>query len=171
MTPGMDGPGAFDPLDAVEGLAAAAGQPVERFLADVAAAHARRGTGTTPSGDTLYQRLEHAGGLRRIAHGLYVRVLADPQLVAYFKHLTERDLRWLHWHLLTFLAVVTGGPNRYAGRDLRQAHSDLDITGEAFDRLCQHLLAAMADLEVTPADRGAVLAKVRAFRPEIITFE
>jgi hemoglobin len=168
----MDGPAAFDPLEAVEGLAAAAGQPVSQFLADAVTAHARRGASLPPSADdSLYQRLEHAGGLRRIASGLYERVLADPQLIAYFKHLTERDMTWLRWHLLTFLAVVTGGPTRYAGRDLRAAHSDLDITGEAFDRLCQHLLATMADLEVTVADRGAVLAKVRSYRPEIVTFE
>lgn len=170
----MDESRAFDPLTEVTRLAALAGQPVEEFLADAAATHARRQSHPPPSGGdggALYQRLEHAGGLRRIAAGLYERVLDDPRLVGFFKHLTDHGMRWLRWHLLTFLAVVTGGPNRHEGRDLRAAHADLHITREAFDRLCVHLDEVMTTLGVSAVDRAAVLATVRTYRPEIVAFE
>src|SRR5919201_6179541 len=66
---------------------------------------------------SLYQRIGCAGGLLSLVNRLYPRVLADPLLMPYFKHLDEH-LQWLRWHMLTLLAVVTGGPSRYRGRDL-----------------------------------------------------
>jgi hemoglobin len=98
-------------------------------------------------------------------------VLADPLLMAYFKHLDDLDLQWLRWHMLTLLAVVAGGPSRYEGRDLREAHADLQITGEAFDRITWHLRQALQDLEVRPEDQQAILAAVSARRSEVVTFE
>lgn len=157
-------------LERIEALAGAAGLPVEDFLQAATAAHARRRRQQRPA-SSLYQRIHHAGGLRRLVNGLYPRVLADPLLMAYFKHLDDQDLRWLRWHMLTLLAVVTGGPSRYEGRDLQQAHGDLQITGEAFDRVAWHLQQALHDLEVGREDQQAILAAVQARRAEVVTFE
>ena len=120
---------------------------------------------------TLYQRLEHAGGLRRIVHDLYPRVLADQVLMGYFKHLGDRELRWLRWHMLTFLAIATGGPSKYAGRDLHAAHEHLHITGEAFDRLLGHLAATTGELGVVWEDRQALLAAIMEKRRAVVTFD
>jgi hemoglobin len=157
-------------LDRVEALAAAAGLPTQEFLQAAAAAHARRRAEPRPT-SSLYQRIRYAGGLRRLVDGLYPRVLADPLLLSYFKHLDDDDLRWLRWHMLTLLAVVTGGPSKYGGRDLREAHAHLHITGEAFDRVLWHLQRTLRKLEVEPQDEQAVLAAVRARREEVVTFD
>jgi len=158
-------------LDRLEALASAAGLPIEEFLhAAAAAVHARR-TQRPRTGSSLYQRIQYAGGLRRLVNGLYPRVLADPLLLSYFKHLTDQDLQWLRWHMLTLLAVVAGGPSKYQGRDLYEAHADLHITGEAFDRVAWHLQRTLHDLEVQPEDQQAILAAVQARRDEVVTFE
>jgi hemoglobin len=120
---------------------------------------------------SLYQRIGCAGGLLWLVNTLYLRVLADPLLLAYFKHLDDRDRRWLRWHMLTLLAVVTGGPSRYGGRDLRDAHAELHITEEAFDRVVGHLRATLQELEVQREDEQAILAAVRARQDEVVTFE
>jgi hemoglobin len=157
-------------LDGIEALAAAAGLPIEEFLHAAAAAQARR-TKRRPPASSLYQRIQYAGGLRRLVNGLYRRVLADPLLMAYFKHLNEQDLQWLRWHMLTLLAVVAGGPSAYQGRDLHEAHADLHITGEAFDRVAWHLQRTLQDLEVQQEDQQAILAAVQARRDQVVTFE
>ncbi len=156
-------------LDRIEALANAAGLPIEQYLQAAAVAHARRNNQRSRS--SLYQRIQYAGGLRRLVNGLYPRVLADPLLLSYFKHLNERDLQWLRWHMLTLLAVVTGGPSAYQGRDLHEAHADLHITGEAFDRVAWHLQRTLRDLEVQPQDQQAILAAVQARRDQVVTFE
>jgi hemoglobin len=157
-------------LDRIEALANAAGLPIEQYLQAAAAAHAHR-TKHRPPPSSLYQRIQYAGGLRRLVNGLYPRVLADPLLMSYFKHLNERDLQWLRWHMLTLLAVVTGGPSAYRGRDLHEAHADLHITGEAFDRVAWHLQRTLQDLEVQDKDQQAILAAVQARRDQLVTFE
>jgi hemoglobin len=157
-------------LDRLEALASAAGLPIEEFLHAAVAAQTRR-TKRPRSGSSLYQRIQYAGGLRRLVNSLYPRILADPLLLSYFKHLTDQDLRWLRWHMLTLLAVVAGGPSKYQGRDLYQAHADLHITGEAFDRVAWHLQRTLHDLEVHQEDQQAILDAVQARRAEVVTFE
>jgi hemoglobin len=157
-------------LDRIEALAAAAGLSIEDYLQAAAAAHARRTKRQRPE-QSLYQRIQYAGGLRRLVDKLYPRVLADPSLLYYFKHLDDQRLKGLRWHMLTLLAVVTGGPSKYQGRDLHQAHAHLHITGEAFDRVLRHLQATLQELKVHPDDQESVLAAVRARRDEVVTFE
>jgi hemoglobin len=120
---------------------------------------------------SLYQRIRYAGGLLWLVNTLYLRVLADPLLMPYFKHLDDQDRQWLRWHMLTLLAVVTGGPSKYEGRDLHEAHADLHITAEAFDQVVWHLQATLRELEVQQEDQQAILAEVRARRAAVVTFE
>jgi len=163
-------PDADEDLARIEALAAAAGLPVEEYLQAALAAHARRQQRPTgPS--SLYQRIRHAGGLRRLVDKLYPRVLADPSLLFYFKHLDDEGLKGLRWHMLTLLAVVTDVPSKYQGRDLHDAHAHLHITGGAFDRVVWHLQATLQELEVDQNDRQAILAAVQARRGEVVTFE
>jgi hemoglobin len=157
-------------LDGIEALAAAAGLSIEEYLQAAAAAHARRSR-RPPTESSLYQRIQYAGGLRRLVDKLYPRILADPSLLFYFKHLDERHLQRLRWHMLTLLAVVTGGPSKYQGRDLHEAHADLHITGEAFDRVLWHLQGTLQELEIRPEDQQAILAAMQARRDEVVIFE
>jgi hemoglobin len=71
----------------------------------------------------------------------------------------------------TLLAVVTGGPSKYQGRDLHQAHAELQITSEAFDRVAWHLQRTLQELEVQDDDQQAILAAVQARRQAVVTFE
>ena len=118
---------------------------------------------------SLYQRIGCAGGLLWLVNTLYLRVLADPLLMAYFKHLDDQDRQWLRWHMLTLLAVVTGGPTKYQGRDLHEAHADLHITED--DRVVWQLQATLQELEIQQQDQQAILAAVQARRDAVVTFE
>jgi hemoglobin len=159
-------------LDRIEALAAATGLTIEEYLqAAAAAAHARREKQRHRPESSLYQRIQYAGGIRRLVDMLYPRVLTDPSLLFYFKHLDDQHLQRLRWHMLTLLAVVTGGPSKYQGRDLHEAHADLHITGEAFDRVAWHLQRTLQDLEVQPHDQQAILAAVQARRDQVVTFD
>ena len=157
-------------LDRIEALAVAAGLSIEDYLQAAAAAHTRRTKRQRPE-SSLYQRIQYAGGLRRLVDKLYPRVLADPSLLYYFKHLDDQHLKGLRWHMLTLLAVVTGGPSKYQGRDLHEAHAHLHITGEAFDRVLKHLQATLQELEVKQDDQESILVAVQARRDEVVTFE
>jgi hemoglobin len=153
----------------VDAFAAEDDLTIQQFLHAAPTAPARPAQRRLES--SLYQRIGCAGGLLWLVHTLYLRVLADPLLVSYFKHLDDHDRQWLRWHMLTLLAVVTGGPTRYGGRDLRQAHAELHITADAFDRVVGHLQATLQELEIQQHDQQAILAAVQARRDEVVTFE
>ena|SRR5215218_2409218 len=157
-------------LDRILALADAAGLTIEEFLQAAPVAPAPRKERRRPE-SPLYQRIGHAGGLLWLVNSLYRRVLADPLLMPYFKHLDDQDRQWLRWHMLTLLAVVTGGPSKYKGRDLHEAHADLHITEEAFDQVVWHLQETLQELGVQQEDEQAILAEVRARRDEVVTFE
>jgi hemoglobin len=143
---------------------------IQEFLQAAPTAPARPKQRRRPE-SSLYQRIGHAGGLLWLVNTLYLRVLADPLLMSYFKHLDDQDRLWLRWHMLTLLAVVTGGPSKYAGRDLHEAHADLHITEEAFDQVVWHLQATLQELDIQQEDQQAILAAVQARRDEVVTFE
>jgi hemoglobin len=159
-----------DDLDRIIELAAEAGLTIEEFLQTAPAAPPPREERPGPA-SSPYQRIGYAGGLLWLVNTLYKRVLADPLLMPFFKHLDNQDRRWLHWHMLTLLAVVTGGPSKYHGRDLQEAHADLHITEEAFDRVAWHLQATLQELGVQPEDEQAILAEVGARRTAVVTFQ
>ena len=161
----------LDDLDRLEALAAAAGLSIEEYLPAALAAYARHKQQQPTGSSSLYQRIEHAGGLRRLVDKLYPRILADPSLLFYFKHLDDQHLKRLRWHMLTLLAVVTGGPSKYEGRDLHQAHAELHIAGEAFDRVLWHVQATLQELHVQPEDQRAIRAAMQARRDEVVAFE
>jgi hemoglobin len=156
-------------LDRVLALADATGLTIEEVLQAEPAAPPRLKERRPES--SLYQRIGYAGGLLWLVNTLYLRVLADPLLMAYFKHLDDQDRQWLRWHMLTLLAVVTGGPSKYRGRDLHEAHAELHITEEAFDQVVWHLQATLQELELQQEDQQAILAAVQARRDEIVTFK
>jgi hemoglobin len=143
---------------------------IQQFLQAAPTAPARPKDRRRPA-SSLYQRIGCAGGLLWLVNTLYLRVLADPLLMSYFKHLDDRDRQWLRWHMLTLLAVVTGGPSKYEGRDLHEAHADLHITEEAFDRVVGHLQATLQELEIQQEDQQAILTAVQARRDQVVTFE
>jgi hemoglobin len=143
---------------------------IQQFLQAAPTAPARPKDRRRPA-SSLYQRIGCAGGLLWLVNTLYLRVLADPLLMSYFKHLDDQDRQWLRWHMLTLLAVVTGGPSKYQGRDLHEAHADLHITEEAFDQVVWHLQATLQELEIQQQDQQAILAAVQAQRDAVVTFE
>jgi hemoglobin len=144
---------------------------IEEFLQAAPTAPARPREPRRWSESSLYQRIGHAGGLLWLVNTLYLRVLADPLLMSYFKHLDDQDRQWLRWHMLTLLAVVTGGPSKYEGRDLHEAHADLHVTERAFDQVVWHLQATLQEVEIQQEDQQAILAAVQARRDEVVTFE
>jgi hemoglobin len=73
------------------------------------------------------------------------RILQDERLRSYFDGVS---LERLKHHQRSFLAMAFGGPPGYLGRTIQAAHSKLDVTDEAFDRVMDHLIATLVDLGV-----------------------
>jgi hemoglobin len=132
---------------------------------------ANRGPGLPPAAVQvivylmLYEEIGGPAVLRTAVAVFYQRVLADPALAPWFVGV---DMDRLRAHQHAFLTSALGGPNLFAGRDLADAHKGLHVSGAAFDRLTEHLTAALRDLGVAPHAVAEVSGRLEALRPLVV---
>lgn len=80
-----------------------------------------------------------------VVNNFYEKVVADPQLSDFF---SQVDMPRLKRHQVLLVSYVLGGPAKYDGRELRDAHADLPITAEHFKLVVAHLVAALEEAGV-----------------------
>lgn len=68
---------------------------------------------------SLYERLGGEEGIARVVDTFYDMVLADPRVAHFF---ANTDMAKQRRHQTLFLTFATGGPNKYTGRSMREAH-------------------------------------------------
>ena len=115
--------------------------------------------------------LEQIGGKPALAaavDGLYERLLADPVLAPYF---AGTDMDGQKRHMRAFMAVALGGADVYAGREMNNAHADLSVTHDAFDRVVGHLVDTLVSLGVPGELIQAIGDKLAPLRDQIVTME
>lgn len=120
-------------------------------------------TSTAPS---LYEALGESDGIRDAVDAFYQRVVADPDLAPYFDGI---DMISLRRHQTDMLVTATGGPQRYTGQDMTEAHSGLNITDAAFDKVVGHLGATLEAAGAGADSIGAVVAALSPLRSSIVS--
>lgn len=114
---------------------------------------------------TLYDEIGGEDALSAAVDSFYERLLNDSEVSGWFDGL---DLRQLKAHQRAFLAVGLGGPEHYDGRSMRNAHSGLGITDEAFTITVQHLAGALRDLGVEEPALKQVIKRIEMMRAAIV---
>ena len=94
---------------------------------------------------TLYERLGGAPAISAVVDAFYQRVLADAVLRPFF---AETNLQWLKARQKQFFGRALGGPEKYKGRPMREAHAQLPIEQMHFDRVAEHLIAVLNEAKI-----------------------
>lgn len=102
---------------------------------------------------TIYDDIGGAPAIRAAVDDFYVRVLADPELHPYFAGV---DMTKMHGHQRTFIGAALGGPERFLGRGMREAHARLRIRPEHFDAVVAHLVGTLTGLGVPASTIDAI---------------
>src|SRR5207237_4210397 len=77
---------------------------------------------------SLYDRLGRAEGITRVVDDFVGNVAADPRIKPSHKHHFEHgDVAGLKKKLTDQIGAATGGPEKYTGRGMREAHKGLKI--------------------------------------------
>jgi hemoglobin len=120
---------------------------------------------TAASSPTLYETLGGAEPLRLAVDRFYEKVLSDPQLEHYFEGV---DLARVKRHQVLLLKQVLGGPAEYSGQELGPAHAHLNINGSDYDRVVEHLVGTLTELNVDSTVVGALEGVVASVRSDIV---
>jgi hemoglobin len=161
------------------------GKPTQRTRS------ARNGTGADTAQIAeeklpLFDRLGGELGLKSFVDDLVPRVLKDPRVNwarlgvkrgGLFR--TKKDapdwtanpanISLLKTHFVQFLALATGGPAKYDGRDLKILHQDMRITNPEFDAVIGDAKASLDKLQVANREQKELLAIIESTRPLIVT--
>ena len=112
--------------------------------------------------------MDRTGGTAVIGRAVdlfYDRMLADPALAGWFDGV---DLTALRAHQRSFVIVALGGPDAYAGRDLRTAHHGLEIDDPSYDRAVAHLLTALQEAGVDAVAVTGMRGTLERLRHQIV---
>jgi hemoglobin len=134
---------------------------------------------------TLYERLGGEQGLAAIVEDYIPRVLQDPR-VNWTRKGVERGgllnresgpvwqsnpqtLARLKKHMQQFLALATGGPAKYEGRQMVNVHQGMKITNPEFDAAVGDLKATLDHFKIADGEQKELLSIVESTRPQIVT--
>jgi hemoglobin len=135
---------------------------------------------------SLFERLGGEAGVSNIVADFTPRVMDDPRVNWDREGVTRGGLSFhrgqsetwqptpehvalLKKHLAEFLALATGGPAQYTGRQIETVHADLHISNPEFDAAIGDLKASLDNLKLPNLEQKELLAIVESTRPEIVT--
>lgn len=121
-------------------------------------------------GVSLYERLGRSSGIERIVDEVVSRHLGNPVILARFRpYLDQPDkLQLVKTRLAQFLEMGSGGPQRYDGRDMRSAHTGMNISPAEYMAAVDDIVAALEHLGIDEHTRKDVLAIAWSLKGEII---
>ena len=105
---------------------------------------------------SIYESIGGDEALTAVVDDLYERILADELLSTFFVGMNVNKVKGRQ---VEFFAQALGGPAHYQGRTMKSVHLGLGIEQRHFDRVAEHLVAALAGAGV-PQDTISEIAAV-----------
>ncbi|HEY7616624.1 MAG TPA: group 1 truncated hemoglobin [Terriglobales bacterium] len=137
-------------------------------LSFVAPAPAAPPQQSAPQSPSLYKRLGGYDALAAVTDDFIGRLASDAQIGRFFKGASTDSQKRIRQHVVDFLCQATGGPCLYMGRDMKTAHTGLNITEEDWTASVKHLVATLDKFKVPDKEKNEVLAAVSSLKPDIV---
>jgi hemoglobin len=115
--------------------------------------------------DALYRELGGMEGITRVVDLSLQRINSDARINTLFAKTDHNDLRRL---VIEQICEATGGPCKYTGRSMEEAHSGLNLTNKDFDAFVGDMVGAMKDAKVPKATQKKLLALLSPMRPQVV---
>jgi len=127
------------------------------------------GTASKPAApvpkDAFYKELGGTDGITAVVDVFLRRLNADARINTLFRTVDHNDLRRL---VIEQLCEATGGPCKYTGRSMQEAHSGLNLTNADFDAFVEDLKASMNELKVPQASQKKLIGMLAPMKPQIV---
>lgn len=115
--------------------------------------------------NTLYHRLGGEEQISNIVDEFYERVLADDSVAGFFD---DVDMAAQRAHQTQFLSAVAGGPVKYNGEDMREAHEGMGIEPRHFAAIATHLEAALREFDVSDGSIDEIMSEVAGLEDNVV---
>jgi len=117
---------------------------------------------------SLFDRLGGKTAITAVVADFRKRVEQDPRIDAKF---ARTDLPRLEAMLVDQVCEATGGPFRYTGRGMREAHQGMGVTTGEFNALVEDLVATLNGFAVPKAEQDELRGILGPLKTEIVEVE
>ena len=117
---------------------------------------------------SLYERLGGKDAITAVIDDFIARCAADVRINGKF---ARTDVARLKRMLVDQVCMASGGPCEYGGRDMRETHDGMAVTGGEFDALVEDLVATLNQLGVGKGEQDELLAVLGPLRADIVEVE
>jgi len=116
------------------------------------------------SGQTLYEQLGGKSAIAQVVSDMYDNVLADPRIKQFFAKTNPAHIKM---ELTNQVCEATGGPCKYTGLSMRQAHKGMNINQAQFNALVEDLQKSMDTNGVPLSLQNQLLAILAPMEPDV----
>jgi hemoglobin len=118
-----------------------------------------------PAAATLYGELGGSAGITKVVDLFLARINGDARINTLFAKTDHNDLRRL---VIEQLCEATGGPCKYTGRSMEEAHSGLNLTNADYSAFMGDLVAAMDEAKVPLAQQNKLIALLAPMKSQVV---
>ena len=120
---------------------------------------------------SLYDRIGGQAALTKVVDDFVARAAANPK-VNFTRNgkwmASDANVKQLKVHLINFLGGAFGGPQKYTGRSMKEAHQGMGITQAEFDALAADLKAVLDANKVPATEVGEIMKIAASAAPAIV---
>jgi hemoglobin len=117
---------------------------------------------------SLYERLGGIDSITAVVENFRDRVANDDRINQKF---AKTDLGRLTKMLVDQVCEAAGGPCKYTGRSMKDAHAGMKVTSGEFDALVQDLVATLNHFKVGKKEQDEILGVLGPLEPDIVEVE
>ena len=114
---------------------------------------------------SLYDRLGGKPALQAVVGELWNNVAADKRINGRFAK-TKADA--FGAQLVDFLCQASGGPCKYAGKDMNAAHKGMNLSEGEFNALAEDTVKALDKFKVPAQEKGEVMGLLGSLKGAVI---
>lgn len=132
----------------------------------LAACNTMGGSSTPGTSDrSLYDRLGGKSAITAVVDDFVGHVAADQRINAKFAHANIPRLKTM---LVEQICQASGGPCTYTGRDMKNAHAGMGVSGAEFDALVGDLVATLNTFKVGDREKNELLGALGPMKQDIV---
>jgi hemoglobin len=114
---------------------------------------------------SLYDRLGGKDAITKVVHEFVGNVVADKRINKFFAKTDGKKLEGL---LVDQVCEATGGPCKYKGKNMADAHKGMKITDADFTALVEDLTKALDKFKVPDKEKGELLGALGGMKGDIV---
>jgi hemoglobin len=115
--------------------------------------------------DSLFKRLGGKEAIVAVVDDFVARVGADQRINKFF---AKTDLKKLKMHLVNQICEASGGPCKYTGLNMKEAHKGMGVSGADFGALVEDLVATLDKFKVGEKEKKELLSVLGPMKSDIV---